>query len=426
MSVSPDRLAALCLILTLLHSFSVGVFARLSKKFSGARPIPYRLFYLLSEVEFVFILWALIFLALRIPVTSLQETIGYLSGIHFSEALFVTLAMLMASTRPVMEAARVVIEAFSQRLPLPGSLRGSRIPLLFSILVLAPLSGSLMTEPAAMTVGALLLQHRILGKQPSGRLLYSVLAALFVNVSIGGVLSAFAAPPVLVVARTWDWDTPFMLRSFAWKTLLAVMINAGLTCFINRNELLRPVGPEARKHRISNPILLGLNLGFLTALVMLLSHPIGLLGTLALLLPYLYLTREEQGDLQPLPAIGVGGFLAGLLVITSAQGWWLNPILQQLDGQVLFLGASLLTAVTDNAALTALAAQVPDLSPSSRYLVVAGAVTGGGLTLIANAPNPAGFALLKHHFQKEGFRALRLLGYAALPTLIAGGLLWIH
>jgi hypothetical protein len=427
-SASQERLAALCLLLTLVHTFSAGRIGDLSRRWIQTQPRLAKGLHLLSEVEFIFGFWALIFLALRVPFTSLESTGSLLRSLHFSESVFVAMAMILASTRPILEAARVVIEGFAGRLPLPRLVKESRIPLLFSILFLAPLSGSLITEPAAMTVGALLIHKRVFGNAPSRRLLYSVLAALLVNVSIGGVLTAFAAPPVLVVARTWEWDTSFMMQHYGWKAICAVLLNSALTCWINRRELLTWAGMDSDKKRtnLTNPILFFINSAFLIFFVMSLASPVGLAWGIALFIPYIWLTREEQGELQPVQGLLVGFFLAGLMILTAEQDWWLSPLLQSLSGGTLFVGASLLTAITDNAALTSLAAQVEGLSSTGRYLVVAGAVTGGGLTLIANAPNPAGFAIFKHRFQKEGFQPLSLLLHALIPTLIAGGLFWIH
>ncbi len=47
-----------------------------------------------------------------------------------------------------------------------------------------------------------------------------------------------------------------------------------------------------------------------------------------------------------------------------------------------------LTAITDNAALTYPGSLIDSMSVEAKYMLVAGAVTGGGLTVIANAPNP--------------------------------------
>jgi len=113
----------------------------------------------------------------------------------------------------------------------------------------------------------------------------------------------------------------------------------------------------------------------------------------------------------------VGFFLAGLVVHGELQGWWIEPVLKRLDEFSLFLGATVLTALNDNAAITYLATLVPGFTDASKYAVVAGAVTGGGLTVIANAPNPAGQTILQR-FLPEGVSPLRLLCGALAPTLI--------
>lgn len=84
---------------------------------------------------------------------------------------------------------------------------------------------------------------------------------------------------------------------------------------------------------------------------------------------------------------------------------------------IVLAGATILTAFNDNALITYLATLVPGLSEELKYAVVAGAVTGGGLTVIANAPNPAGQSILQKHFD-NGVSPLGLLLGAALPTAV--------
>ena len=91
------------------------------------------------------------------------------------------------------------------------------------------------------------------------------------------------------------------------------------------------------------------------------------------------------------------------------QRWWLQPIVSGLEPLALFFGALGLTAITDNAALTYLGSLLAGISDESKYMLVAGAVAGGGLTVIANAPNPAGVALLKRGFADETIGAGELL-----------------
>jgi predicted cation transporter len=107
------------------------------------------------------------------------------------------------------------------------------------------------------------------------------------------------------------------------------------------------------------------------------------------------------------------------------QEWWIGPILTKLSALPLYLGAIGLTAFTDNAALTYLGSLVPNLPEASRYSLLAGAVVGGGLTVIANAPNPAGYQILQESFGTDGVSASGLFKAALLPTAIAALCFWM-
>ena len=121
----------------------------------------------------------------------------------------------------------------------------------------------------------------------------------------------------------------------------------------------------------------------------------------------------------------VGFFLAGLVVLGGPQRWWLEPVLMSLDALPLYLASLSLTAITDNAALTYLGSQVPGIHESSKYALVSGAIVGGGLTVIANAPNPAGFGILNPAFGDEGISPIKLFTSALLPTIIAALSFWL-
>jgi Na+/H+ antiporter NhaD/arsenite permease-like protein len=114
----------------------------------------------------------------------------------------------------------------------------------------------------------------------------------------------------------------------------------------------------------------------------------------------------------------VGFFLAGLVVLGGMQAWWLQPLLTKMSPDAVYFGATALTAVTDNAALTYLGSLVEGLSEEFKYALVAGALTGGGLTIIANAPNPAGASILKGRFDGGAVNPALLFGAAAGPTLV--------
>jgi hypothetical protein len=143
------------------------------------------------------------------------------------------------------------------------------------------------------------------------------------------------------------------------------------------------------------------------------------LGLFLFFLGYTQAYARFQSPLILKEGLLVGFFLAGLVVLGGMQQWWLQPIVESLAPTALFFGALGLTAVTDNAALTYLGSLIVGISDPAKYMLVAGAVAGGGLTVIANAPNPAGVALLRAGFDNQSIGAGGLLLGALLPTVVA-------
>ena len=417
---SLNFLAASFLAVSLIHTFSASYFKRFQNP----------LLHLLSEVEFVFVFWGALYLSARCILSGWEESQTWLLGQSFAEPVFVFFIMTIASTRPVLDTAGRIIGSFARALPRVALLRSQKGGLLFSLLTIGPLLGSFITEPAAMTVTALLLRDQIWGRSPSMKLRNSTISFLFVNISIGGLLTSFAAPPVLMVAHLWNWDTRVIFATFGWKAILAVALNSLLLVRLNQDELGKdapsPPSHEAPHAQTRTRAVAGIQLLLVAGTVALSHHPLLLLALSPAVLIYLKITRTHQGPVHFGPGLLVGGFLAGLTLLTADQGFWVSPLLTRMSDFKLYFGATLLTAITDNAALTSLAARAEGFPEASRYAVMAGAVVGGGLTLIANAPNPAGYSILKDRFGEKGLSSLALLKNALLPTLIAGGLFWIR
>jgi hypothetical protein len=148
-------------------------------------------------------------------------------------------------------------------------------------------------------------------------------------------------------------------------------------------------------------------------------YPALFIGGFLFFLGFAGATAPYQSRIELKTPLLVGFFLAGLVIHGGLQGWWIAPVLSRLQEVPLFLGATALTSINDNALITFLATLVPDLDDASRLAVVQGAVVGGGLTVIANAPNPAGQALLGRFFG-EAILPIGLLAGALPPTVIAG------
>ncbi|HEY0683291.1 MAG TPA: putative Na+/H+ antiporter [Steroidobacter sp.] len=405
-----QKIAAVLFALALLHTFSVKHFERLAAR----SPRHAGLFHLLGEVEVVFGFWAILLIACMALAAGSDDAIAYAESRNYTEPLFVFVVMVIAASRPILYAVEATLRATAHLLPLPT-------PAMITWLSLAivPLFGSLITEPAAMTIAALMLAPQVFQRNVPERAKYVALGALFVNVSIGGTLTSYAAPPVLMVASTWQWDSTFMLVNFGWKAALVVLINATVATVVLRKHL-HSVAADKAASRPTIPLLVVLvHALFLTGVVMFAHHPIVFLGLFLMFLGFTQAYEAHQSPLIVREALLVSFFLAGLVLLGGMQRWWLQPIVSGLEPLALFGGAVALTAITDNAALTYLGSLIPDISDQSKYMLVAGAVAGGGLTVIANAPNPAGVALLKHGFADETIGAGGLFLGALGPTLLA-------
>jgi hypothetical protein len=381
----------------------------------------------LGEIEVIFGLWAVVLLAVMVTYVGWEVAIDYFNyTVNYTEALFVVVIMALAATRPII----LLAENSLRRIANLG--HGTPAAWWLSILTIGPVLGSFITEPAAMTICAVLLGRQFYDLEPSARLKYATLGLLFVNVSIGGTFTHFAAPPVLMVARPWNWDFQFMVAHFGWRAAVAILM-ATLTYFlVFRREFAllarRPSAAdvfEPEEVSAASPGLLPVpawltvgHLGFMGWSVLTAHYPALFLGGFLIFLGFAKATAAYQSHIELKAPLLVGFFLAGLVIHGGLQGWWIGPVLGRLAAFPLFAMATLLTAFNDNALITLLATLVPNLHESLKIAVVQGAVTGGGLTVIANAPNPAGHALLNRFFA-GGITPLGLLIGALAPTLIA-------
>jgi Na+/H+ antiporter NhaD/arsenite permease-like protein/uncharacterized membrane protein len=411
-----EWIAAGLFSVALLHTFSTKFFVRMANR----RPDHAGVWHLLAEVEVVFGLWAMVLVVVMAMLLGTHAAAGYLDSRDFTEPMFVFAIMVVAGSRAILQLARSIVNQIARIVPLSGGMCFQFVALSF-----VPLLGSLITEPAAMTLAAMMLRDRVYGAKVSDSLRYATLGVLFVNVSIGGTLTSFAAPPVLMVASTWGWDSWHMLSNFGWRAAVAVVVNALVTTLIFRKELAPlprsagPAGPPLPTWMIV------LHVGFLAAVVVSSHHPPVFMGVLLFFLGIATAYPQFQSRLILREGLLVAFFLAGLVVLGGQQRWWLEPLLRSMDASTVFFGATALTAITDNAALTYLASTVSGLSDEFKYAIVAGAVTGGGLTVIANAPNPAGFAILRGKFKGDAINPLRLFLAATPPTLIAIVTFWL-
>lgn len=413
-------ISTVCFALAVLHTFSVKFFQKMSHKYPEGS-VGENVFHLLGEVEVVFGIWAGVFILSFMAVAGTTNSISYLEKRNFTEPMFVFVIMTVCASRPILVLSEKIIKFFAKLLPLNNSL-GFYV----ATLVIGPILGSFITEPAAMTVTAIILLKNFYQREISDLFRYATLGLLFVNVSIGGTLTPFAAPPVLMVAQKWNWDLVFMFTNFGWKAIIAITVSTAIIAYRFRKEISNLSVPKNNENKNTKIPMWVIFLHSLILIVIVASSHFLILftGVFLFFLGVASVTKEYQSDLKIREALLVGFFLGGLVILGGQQAWWLEPIITNLTALPLYFGSISLTSITDNAAITYLGSQVSNLSDISKYALVAGSVVGGGLTIIANAPNPAGFSTLNSSFGPDGISPALLFKNALVPTIIAAVCFW--
>mgnify|MGYP000303656054 CR=1 FL=1 len=454
--------ATIIFVCAILHTFLAGYFLEMAHKHehrqkeknekdgttAAAKPhddakdhVSFRahLFHFLGEVEAVFGIWVIALVGAIFYFFGIQDggftmegigagydqAVKYLGhDVNFTEPLFVVIIMAISATRPVVRFAESIVGKVAK---LMG---GGAAAWWLSVLTITPLLGSFITEPAAMTISAMLLAKWFYDKNPPPIFAYATLGLLFVNISVGGTLTHFAAPPVLMIAEKWNFGMGYMFMNFGWKAIVGIFIANALYFFAFRKHFagLKTSESQAsmkmrwveREDPIPTLVTL-IHLSFLAWTVLTAHHPALFILGFMFFIGFTQATGHHQNDVSMKSPLLVGFFLAGLVIHGGCQGWWIEPLLTafQDNSVILMVGATVLTAFNDNAAITYLASQAPGLAIGAKYAVLAGAVTGGGLTVIANAPNPAGQSVLGKYF-KGGVAPLKLAIAAIIPTIIMG------
>lgn len=405
-------LASAIFIIAIVHTFSSAFFEKLATQSVAHKD----LYHLLGEVEVVFGFWALVLMMLMgLIARDYEVPIQYLDSLNFSDCLFLFAIMVVSASKPILSFASSLVAVVSALLNKLFKLNLSA-SVYFLTLSLVPVLGSLITGPAAMTLSALLLKDKVFSQTKNTKLMYWTLAVLFVNISISGGITNFT-PPVLLVAHGWAWDNLYMFHHFGVKALIAVVANA-LIVTVMFNKHLPSTQISQSKNDVP-AIVIAIHLLFLISIVIFAHHPVIFMGLLLFFLGYTQAYERYQSPLLLKQALMVSFFLAGLVVLGGLQEWWLQTIVQRMNEQWLFYGSVALTSIADNAAIAYLGSLVQGTSEAFKYSLTAGVLAGGGLTVIANAPNPAGAALLKEHFPHGVISALNLLIAALVPTLVA-------
>lgn len=381
------------------------------------------IYFLISEVEVVFGIWLIPLLAFFSWFEGWRPALAYLNSRDYGHALYIMVVLVVIGSRPIITLAELVLEWFARL--------GKDTPAAWwwTILIVGPLLGSFIKEPAAMVLSAILLTRKFYPFKPSPLFQYATLGLLFANISVGGMLTNFASRALFIVADHWNWDMLYMLKNFGWKAVVAIISATAVYYLIFRKEFARfPKKLETVEKEESYqpaPIWITIvHLFFLAGIVLTSETPALFIGIFILFLGFWRATLFYQKRLHLQSAILVGFFFAGLIIHGELQSWWVVPIIQKLSNIGVMEASFILSSVMDNAIVGYLTVQIPQIDDLKHYLIISGAMAAGGLTLVANAPNPLGYSILRASFD-ERLSFLYLFLGALFPSLLFLGIFWV-
>lgn len=406
-----------CAIIHTLSTYRLQKWAEKLEAKKGKRTIPILLLLFLSQIEVVFAFWAIpLFMAIAFFYNA-ATALEYINTRDYTETLFVVVILSLTASRPIVNIAKKAMNWCA------NFFGGSLSAWWFVLLTIGPLLGSLITEAGAMAICALLLAQQFYVYHPSKKLSYATLALLFVNISVGGVLTNFASPAVLILSHCWHWTTLDLLTNFGWKAAVGIILSNFVYWLIFRKEIslmgkrrehskLSHLGETQVPHWITL-----IHIIFIVLTVCISHYPAVFIASFLFYLGFHQLTRDHQYPIRVRHPMLIGLFLAGLVIHGGLQGWWVVDLLYGRSPLSVMGITIALAGFNDNTAISYLASLIPSWGKVFEYAIFTGIVAGGGLTVIANAPNPAGYAILRPHF-KEGISTLQLFLAALIPTLI--------
>jgi len=430
-TATPFRVFTLVIFLlaithTLLAHHFTSMAKKTARKHRGEVSILAEILYFLGEIEVVFALWVIPLVIVVTIFFGFGEMVEYLNSRIYVEPFFIVVVMSIASSRPIIKLAESGVKRIGR------FFNDSVQSWWVLILTVGPIFGSILTEAAAMTIAALLLKQKMYSRRPTKRLAYGTMGLMFVNFSVCGVLTNFAAPPAITLSRCWNWTAGDFFSQFGARVILGIIFVNLLYFTLFRKDFRKlkhqshkaEETEEADAHKGPVPAWITVtHLAFLGWTISMAHYVPIFLGSYLLYLGFHQATRMHQYRLNLKRPLMVGLFLAGLVIHGGFQGWWIDPLIGDLGFGAMMLTGTVLTAFNENTTVAYLACLLDDLQPKIQYALASGLVAGGGLTIMAHAPNPAGQALLRPFF-KGGISPWNLFLSALTPTLIFLGIFY--
>lgn len=366
-----------------------------------------------GEVEVVYGLWCFVFFAVAAYWYGLEPVLSHIASHDYTEALFVAIALAIASTYPIM---RFADSALSRLADIGG---GSPMAWWVLLLGVGPFLGALLKETVAMTILVVLLAKHFFASRPSQPLAYATLGLLFTNISVAGLLTSFASSPMIFVAKPWNWDTLYLLKLFGWKVIAGIAVSTSLYFFLFHKELrsLRLQKKDSSPPRDVPFWVTAIHLLFLILMALSSSQPVILIPLFILFIGFYQATAPYQVFMNLREPLFVGFFLASLILLSDLQFWWIEALVGRLSEKGLYFGSLAISAFTHNTSDALLFSRLKGLDEHVKYLLMSASMTAGGLTIMANGPNIVAYSLLRNKFDND-MSFTKLFLAALFPVLV--------
>lgn len=376
---------------------------------------------LLSSVDVIFIFWSVPLFLWFLYSEGYAEAIDYFNHRNYLFALFIMIMLILLESRPIVYLSECIFLTIAKI--------GKQSPKCWwwTLMLGAPFSAILLKETGAMIIAATLLVRYFYKFAPSLRFSYATMGLLFSNISVGGLITDISSRALLLVSPALKGEQEFVIRHFSWKAVIAIFLSTTTYYLMFRKEFdhFPKVVKNASIADERVPIwLICLHVLFVAAIMSVRSVPLLMIGILILYLGLHQFTIFYQNSIRVTKVCCVGLFYAGLLILGGLQEWWMLVIMHRMSDFGYMFTSYILSMFLDNVLVNYLVHNLSVATDCFLYLVIAGCMSAGGVTILANAPNIVGYLIIKPFFPTSPVSLGRLFVFALGPSLIALMTFW--
>ncbi|AAP05554.1 putative Na+/H+ antiporter [Chlamydia caviae] len=376
---------------------------------------------LISRVELVFVLWAAPLFLWFLYSEGYRVTMSYFNSRNYVFSLFIVIMLILLESRPIVYFSECIFSNIAKI--------GRQSPRCWwwTLMIAAPLSGALLKETGAMIIAATLLVRNFYKFSPSPRFAYATMGLLFSNISIGGLTSALSSRALFIILPSVKWNNSFILKYFCWKSIIAILLSTTIYYLIFRKEFNNfpkvVINPSMMNERVPKWIIF-VHIILVGSVILARSVPLLMAAIFLFYLGFQKFTIFYQHSINISKVCFVGLFYAGLVIFGELQEWWVLELMHRMSDFGYIITSYTLSIFLDNALVNYLVHNLPVATDCFLYLVIAGCMSAGGLTIVSNMPNIVGYLILRPSFPSSSLSLGWLFLFALGPSIISLMTFW--